>query len=335
MNDWWPKDIEDWFALQRTEKGRSISYAYRKDTLMMSAVESEALNVASVVEGSGFVRWKFCSFGRARSFRVTAHGRDRRILWDSADAVCDSLSGAPSFLVELPPGIPDAVPPVNEFTCRFLVHQKGSETVLSLAEKSKTQLSSRFDAMKKHDWLLAISKGVEAIPGAKVLLGPLIHLRESEKAAERNAAIDQLFDQQHKLTEKVLDSIEEIRGALPEQIAAREILVQVLDQEFSRTRGAPLPQAPPLSTFPLPFSRGLLLQELLNLFSNAEDVRVCLLVSDYPVIDEPDRTKFLSAFVSSLVGQRREVLASVFHALHNKRPGSKLLEFATAHLAGS
>jgi hypothetical protein len=116
--------------------------------------------------------------------------------------------------------------------------------------------------------------------------------------------------------------------------AIREVATHVLNNEFSKVRGM-APEQLSLSSFPLLISRGLLKREFKALWPKPDEVRGCLSDFDYPKFPEfysDDVDRFFDAFVNSMTANDIDKMLSIFEALCQIRPTSKILVFASRSL---
>jgi len=334
-------ETREWLEkAKRFEK--PYGFSYRNGTLLLSVVRNEDRSIREEIAASGMSHWRAVDEHRARQLKMSAKLLRGRATWDGSEP---AVRGD-EYLVKLfiPQPHPEApLYPQNDESGRLIVVGLGEEVVATSCGASRSHLQSSFfaypqkgdDQMVKHDWLLAIAEGVEAIPGAKFLLGPLIRLRDEEKAEERNERLDRMFAENEVVSRETLSAILDLRDQRAEVLAFSQLATFALEAAFKRTRGEPVPQLP-VSEFPLPVEKGLIIQELRTLWpAHRDEIRTCLREHDYQEIEQELPSNFVIEFVDSMPGNSKAKLAAVFSCLSAKRPASKILAFAAGFLETS
>lgn len=178
-----------------------------------------------------------------------------------------------------------------------------------------------------HDWIGALATAAEGLPGGKILLGPLIKLREDEKASERNAKLDQWLAQNSTLTNDVLQTVLEIKANTIDNKAVLDVASYLINEQATKLTGVPMQT----SRFPLPITKGTLMKELNGLSLTKDKLRPILLEEDYPEVKAIE-SEYIIEFVNSIVGQERTLLQRVFQRLSRERPSSAILSFASMNI---
>jgi hypothetical protein len=334
------EETKSW--LEKAKKfEQPYGHSHRNGTLLLSVIKGSDRAITQAVLDVGFGWWRAIDEIRPRRIFLSAKTLSRRVRWDPGDRLAVTGEKA-EIRIQIPQPHPEqTIFRDNDESCRFLVEDRGQETIDSSCSATKQQLKSSFFAdrsgggkMASHDWLLAIAKGVEGIPGGKVLLGPLIKLREDQKSAARNEQIDQMFRDNREITDRTLKAVLELSQNSPEHSALAELSTIALESEFNKQRGQKT--LPPVSfepsEFPFPVGKGIFIQELTRLWSSRDDMRTCFRAHDYPEIEATKLDAFVIEFVDSMTGNDAAKLAGIFECLRKKRPGSHLLTFAAAYL---
>ena len=195
----------------------------------------------------------------------------------------------------------------------------------------------------KIDFLGVVAESIKAVPGSGFLLNPLIKIREDNKNAERNAAIDAMFTEGRELTQNSLANIIELKDQSNESqillnlmlIMIKEIWESHKNNKHVRPLNEVMEEKSDFTKFPIPIQKNILLKELLNLYEkNPNDFKRCLDLTEYPynvVLKNP--YQLINEFKNSIIGKKKETLAEVFQNLSNDKPGSKILSFSAKNLA--
>jgi hypothetical protein len=200
------------------------------------------------------------------------------------------------------------------------------------------------EEMPKRDWLGAIAESAKALPGGGILLGPLIKLRNDEKAAERNAALDEVLNSNKTVTSETLKQVLQLQGSVGEIEMTVDALLSTLTE--LRTSGrmsipnqeveAVLRRGEGVSKFPIPIRPGLLIEELSNLFPSDDigQLRLCLKTNDFD-LGSVGQEEYVYRFVGRLTGAAPAALKRIFACLSKTKPDSKILQFACEYLNAS
>ncbi len=272
----WSQETQEWLDLA-SKRLKPHALHYNSGTLILSHVRDRDLRIVDQLNEYGRVWWRVVEQSRARTITMTASNKHGRFSWDASERTVAGEKMRVTF--EIPQPHPEG--PLEEFdhACRFAVTSAGPEIVESSCTSLKARFRSHFVILPdegncevKRDWLLALAKGVEGLPGGKIFLGPLIKLREDEKAAARNAEIDGLFVENRAFSEEALRIALRLDGKADLQTEAmfsllRWVAPAVIASETGRVI------EPLVSRFPLPISKGVILSELEAVGFEVDDAR--------------------------------------------------------------
>ncbi len=318
---------------------KPYGHSYRGGILLLSVIKDNDKAICQNLVTQGFSHWRGVAETRPLKLNLTARVVKGRVQWDPSE----SQAKGPEFIVRLSieQPHPEALYfPEDDESCRCVVVFRGEETIQTFCSKTRSRLKSRFFADKTGDaedmrgrkWLLALAEGIKGIPGAEILMGPLIRLRNDELEEARDREIDKMFADNRQVNEKTLSAVLKLDDDNRETQALLQLTVPVLAAEFRRERG----EAPhvEVSGFRVAISKGLLIRELRALWpKSTKEIEVCLAEEDYQVIEAATASDFIMGFVDSIPGNDRTKLALVFSSLLKKRPDSKILSFAAEFLA--
>jgi hypothetical protein len=195
--------------------------------------------------------------------------------------------------------------------------------------------SSQPSSIMKRDILAVIAEGVSALPGAGLLLRPLLKLREDDQhrgeVESLNAKLSEIMVSQKEISAHLFEQPLALTGASKNSVMIAAETASVIATRL-RKEQTPLSSWSQLevSRFPFPFGRELLRTELNALFGSKASVatlRDALREVNY----EDDRfsndspQEFINQFIESLIGQKPLTLKVVFDSIVRKRPNSEIL----------
>ena len=197
------------------------------------------------------------------------------------------------------------------------------------------------------DWIAAVGKSVEGLPGGHVLLGGLLQLHEDEQKQQRNAQIDAMFQENKQISTDTLRKVLDVQGSLAEINAILAIIVPILQEQFRSVRQGQTPRAYgeilgeqiQVTQWPLPLKAELMIQELASLYTNIPitGLQDCLIIAGYPEpqVEPINKIKYISVFVNTLKAQDQEHRRAVLEALSQAAPNSRILKFLAEFAAGA
>jgi hypothetical protein len=315
------------------------AHSYQGGTLLLSVIRGNDRKICEQLKAQGFSHWRGVAETRPLKLNLTARVVRGRVRWDPSESQAKGAQVIVRLSIDQPHPEATYFPEDNE-TCRCLVLLRGEEAIETLCSRTKQLFKSQFFAdteeetkqMAKHQWLLAIADGIKGIPGAEILMGPLIRLREDELEEERNREIDKMFAENKQLNEKTLNSVLKLSDNNVETQALLQLTVRTLDAEFKRQRGESTRLE--VSPFPLPITKGLLIKELRVLWPiSTDEIKTVLAEENYQEIEATTNSDFIVAFVNSMPGNDGTKLFQIFSSLHAKRPDSKIIAFAAKNLS--
>jgi hypothetical protein len=188
------------------------------------------------------------------------------------------------------------------------------------------------------DWLGALAEMGKGFPGGQLIFGPIIHLRKQLKNQNEfnalNIKLDRLIQNENKINR---DFINEIMPTETDEVLKRMILeslntliesLLINEQRNSSMALSELKNSLRTSSFPFPFGKAILLDELNLLFEHdIQPLDDCLKRSLYTRI--PDRfnsnVDYIFKFVNSIPGQELLKLQNIFTCLVEKCGGSQII----------
>jgi hypothetical protein len=288
---------------------------------------------------------------RARRVRISASPLDRRVRWSSAEVPLSEYRI--ERLRRLDGTHPDASRCYEDsWTAAVEAVKDGLETIETQCSATNARLRSTFFVqlvdsgrgnLMARDWLRAIADGFKAIPGAGILINPLLTLRDEEKSKARNGQLDALLASNVEISKETLASVLMVNATTNEVQAGLELLVPVIkeaahaasEQRADRPAAVVLQDSMSVTRFPLPISMDLIIDELNVLFPShldMDDFRACLSLLHAPMEPATTSMETVRKFVVSLRGRDRTNIGKVFTCLADKRPQSEILCFAKEFL---
>ena len=241
-------------------------------------------------------------------------------------------------------GPPHYYKPAHEEAERLLKATEGAQHLTLPLELDATRgrQTSRSETRVKEDrmdWIGALAEMGKGLPGGRIVLGPLLKLRDEEARKRFNESIEERFNTGQEISEGILDQLAENQERTRSLVASTDVMKTLLEEIASAAREqrprraamAVVTSAMRISRFPLPFGQELLFAELAGLFPNEDDLddlEECLLAAGLRGLDGRGRVEKLKRFLSRLTGQPGSKLERFFCCLYAQREGSEILRHA-------